>query len=725
MTATKPATQAAQWATVLCAWMALLVVFFHPVFFGGKVLAPLDILESLLKPWATAEKVEVHNAFPYDAISQYLPYNWAVYQSIREDGYIGWNPYAHNGTSILENTMLCPGDWHHQLYRVLSFWDAWNLGIILQFFLAGLGMLVLLRLLAIPPAIALAGVIGYGFYSQFVTWYCHRWVLGAMCWAPWMVWAFLRAFGRHRWVDPLACVFTALAFRGGHLQTCLFVVLTTALVFFADMAEHRHDKRLIRRRIGLLSTTALLSSLLTLDVWWHVIPAYLQGCPPRPFVGWLDSAKQLPTLAAALLPTIFGTPDGIDAMKAFGGDLFNIIFLGAPLVLLGGVGLFKRSAPLTAKVLFCAGLLLPFTPASTWLYLRCTPIFALGCVWLGCVVLKTSLEARYQRNFWRTTFLLFGLAVLAWLAASIALALLRPTLEPVLVSHVTKSLSADKALRAEWMKQRVVVFLDRSFLWHPANLRTLLVMGAGLFSASRIHAGNRRATAFAALLAVLTFAELFFYSRTWLTFSDRPLRRDDLYNTPPWVAAVKHHAGNGSVCLYDRAVFDYMQLNTASSHGIRFQDGYDTVMPPQCRPLDYTSRAPESFADAGVSLFLVHPAVGANDLREKGWILVHNSDDFVLYRNPAFDSRVRARTAEGKTIPVVIEQETPNMRRFVVPPTTAFIEIGETYHAGWRAVMGKAVLSATRSANGGMRIALPAATETAQSIQLRFRPTLF
>jgi hypothetical protein len=39
--------------------------------------------------------------------------------------------------------------------------------------------------------------------------------------------------------------------------------------------------------------------------------------------------------------------------------------------------------------------------------------------------------------------------------------------------------------------------------------------------------------------------------------------------------------------------------------------------------------------------------------------------------------------------------------------------------------MGKAVLSATRSANGGMRIALPAATETAQSIQLRFRPTLF
>ena len=175
------------WARVLTVWLLLVVLFFAPVLFSDKVLAPLDILDSLLKPWATAETINVHNAFPYDAISQYIPYNWSVYQSLQQDGYTGWNPYSHNGTAILENTMLCPGDWHHQLYRFFSFWDAWNIGIVLQFFIAGLGMLLLLRHLGISPHFALLGIVGYGFFSQFITWYSHRRVLGAMCWAPWMV----------------------------------------------------------------------------------------------------------------------------------------------------------------------------------------------------------------------------------------------------------------------------------------------------------------------------------------------------------------------------------------------------------------------------------------------------------------------------------------------------------------------------------------------------------
>ena len=51
--------------------------------------------------------------------SQYLPYNYSVAQSFRQDGDMGWNPYTHNGTAIAENTMLCPGDWHHVLYFFL------------------------------------------------------------------------------------------------------------------------------------------------------------------------------------------------------------------------------------------------------------------------------------------------------------------------------------------------------------------------------------------------------------------------------------------------------------------------------------------------------------------------------------------------------------------------------------------------------------------------------
>ena len=127
--------------------------------------------------------------------------------------------------------MSCPGDWHHQLYRWLPFWAGWDWGIILQYAIAGLGMFVLLVSLGVPPAYALVGVVAFGFYSQFVLWTYHRWVLGSMCWGPWMVWALLRAAKKGRVFDFPSAVFIALAFRGGHLQACAFVVILAALVF--------------------------------------------------------------------------------------------------------------------------------------------------------------------------------------------------------------------------------------------------------------------------------------------------------------------------------------------------------------------------------------------------------------------------------------------------------------------------------------------------------------
>ncbi|MFR4223820.1 MAG: hypothetical protein ACLT38_09485 [Akkermansia sp.] len=74
-----------------------------------------------------------------------MPYSWAMQQSWQSDGYMGWNPYTHNGTSLPENTMLSPGDWHHWLFGFLPFWTAWDAGIWMQFFIAGLGMILLLK----------------------------------------------------------------------------------------------------------------------------------------------------------------------------------------------------------------------------------------------------------------------------------------------------------------------------------------------------------------------------------------------------------------------------------------------------------------------------------------------------------------------------------------------------------------------------------------------------
>ncbi len=57
-------------------------------------------------------------------------------------------------------------------------------------------MIVFLRSRQVPAPYCLLGAIGYGFYSQFVLWIYHRWVLGTMCWAPWILWALMRNRGK-------------------------------------------------------------------------------------------------------------------------------------------------------------------------------------------------------------------------------------------------------------------------------------------------------------------------------------------------------------------------------------------------------------------------------------------------------------------------------------------------------------------------------------------------
>jgi len=67
------------WMFASAAWIVLLLVFFFPVVFQNCVLAPLDILDHLMRPWSDGSGgFGVHNAFVYDAISQYLPYDWNV-----------------------------------------------------------------------------------------------------------------------------------------------------------------------------------------------------------------------------------------------------------------------------------------------------------------------------------------------------------------------------------------------------------------------------------------------------------------------------------------------------------------------------------------------------------------------------------------------------------------------------------------------------------------------
>jgi hypothetical protein len=689
-------------------WTAMVAVFFAPAIFGGKVLAPMDIMECLISPYATQPMENVHNHFTVDAISQYLPYNYSVAESFRQDGYMGWNPYAHNGTPIAENTMLCPGDWHHALYFFLPFWTAWDTGIILQFFIAGLGMIAFLRNRKVPAPYCLLGAAGYGFYSQFVMWIYHRWVLGTMCWAPWILWALMRNREK-RIIDLPSILFIALGFRGGHLQACLFIVLLTGCVWLADWwsSPSRWNLKTLWRVSLPYLVSGIGGALLSIDVLAQTIPPLMAG------------VKELPSLVTVLFPTLLGVPETIDLFKLMGQDLFDLKFTGGVIFVLSVLGLFNRKAPLTAKFLMVISLALVFTPLITYFYSRSTAVYALGASWLAAWQLH-ALTQEPARTVWKKIFIALGVLTLGWLLCSVLIQIFHQDLLSMLQRNLLSRLSAAETGRENWYLLRTERLLEQSCIWYPRTLALLALLWGGLWAASRIHVRARHKLLLASLVILCSLGELLLVQATWVQYADKP-ESAGLYKEPEWMPRLKQQVGDGSVSFYStQGDKDYLHANHLSTFGIKLAEGYETVAPRRLHSLQDKLAHPEAAARAGISHIIVNPRHSLP--QTKGWDLVENNSRYILLANPDYKGRYfAANHATGESAPVQPGRITYNQMDFTVPPGTTALDVLESYSDGWTArINGGKPVPVECTENYGITVPL-AATDTPAHVLLQYR----
>lgn len=623
-------------------WGLLVIVFFYPVFFQTKVIAPLDILEFLLRPWSEeGGGIGIHNASTYDAISQYIPYDWSIYQSLKTNGFIGWNPYIYGGYPILENTMQCPGDWHHLLYRFLSFWDGWNLGIILQFFIAGLGIILMLKEENKSPVLALLGAIGFAFYSQHINWIHHRWILGTTCWFPWIIWAITKARKNNKLIDPLSIAFTALAFRGGHLQSCLFVVLLVGCLFVVDITKTFDKTKIInscKRNFLFYGALGLFAFIFMIDVAYNTIPPYIEAQAARKYIGFFDSIIKLPDLIALVFPTVLGTSQSLDIAKLWGSGILNEKFIGTPIFILSTLGLFDKRTSAKAKLLYCVGLFVCFTPLSTWLYHRVTPVFAIGSIWLAVEKFEIYSKEGFPQKYKKVFIILLLSIIFIWAIASVVISIFEPNILSFLQNNMTKLLPVDKPSRLAWMHERCAYFISEIKIWHPQKIALLSLLTLGTIAITKINQANQRQnTLISFAITIVSFIELFIYSSTWITYSDRPID-DTPYKTPNWVLKLKQETENkGYIYCHNYSKdFDYLQLNTPTVYGIKFFQGYETITPTH---LEYNisnkKYSLDAAADCGISHIIVEP--NDTDLQPlDDWNLCIDSKEFKLYENPKF-----------------------------------------------------------------------------------------
>ncbi len=704
-------------------WLVLCVCFFSPAVFNNKVIAPMDCLECYFRPFADAPIEETHNHFVSDGVSQYLPYKWAIKKSFQEDGYVGWDPLTFNGRPIANNTMASPGDPWNLMYAILPFWSAWDWGIISQFFIAGCGMILLMRFYKMPIWAVLLAAVSFSLYSQYVLWMYHKW-LGAMIWSPFLVWALLKY--RNRLLNFPAIIFLALLWRTGSLQSCTFGFLIVAFVWLAELWENISSGFSVKfgARLSLsYLIVGIAAALLTLDVFVDTFPL-LGGCKD---MGFFWGFSNILTAVTLLFPTSLGIPETLDIAKAFGFSLFDIKFGGGVVFILALIACFNGRAPRVAKVLFIASFVAACTPLVTYIYSRSTIIMALGMSWLAAWQLYDFTQVRFNSAYWcRIVYALVAVLVL-WLVASCAIIGFKEELYQILIDMMRAASGVARQGRLAWQELRVERFLSQILIWNWRNLLLIICLLLGLYCCSNIRPGRRNSPWMAAVV-LLTYVELVLFSSTWITYSRKP-ESGLLFNAPAWMPELREHVKDGSLVAFSPTEdVQFLLENTLSAYGIRMAFGYETFIPPSIaplrwdssqshscviRPLRYDNAETEDFALAGISHVMSDVRWG--DVPLPGWKLVMQEKDFKLYANPDF----KGRYFLDENMPVKANWRTCNRINLTIPAHSRSLTVLESFHSGWKAYAGEKELPIVPTERGGMQIALPT-SESEYELLLEF-----
>jgi len=322
-------------------------ICFSPFFLKGHVLAPLDIVSEMYQPWAGSITMpKIHNHFVTDAVTNFIPHRLVLHESIRQDGYVGWNPFVFGGTAQHANTMLISHEITQGLHRWLDFWPAWVLGRFFQFLLAGMGMAVFLAGRGFGRGICAFGATAYMLNQQFVAWIYFNQVVATFCWMPWVLWALFQAWEKNpRWAAG-AGLFLGLALLGATSNRRAFLLVALGCFWLGCLGEAKKDRGLITGSIffaGMvgegLAAFALQPSITSFLE--NAATGHSRGALGYEHGGWQPLWNLLGSPLTAY-PFVLGSVQTLDLWKLFKLDLFSVGFFGTLPMLIACLAVFSR-----------------------------------------------------------------------------------------------------------------------------------------------------------------------------------------------------------------------------------------------------------------------------------------------------------------------------------------------------------------------------------------------
>jgi len=697
---------------------------FSPWLLGGRVLAPLDIVEEMYLPWrGDRSQPSVHNHAVSDAVTQYLPYRMMAARSLEEDGYVGWSPLEFGGTALNVNTMALSYDWATQLHRFFGFWTAWHLGFIGRFLVAGFGMMVFLRSRRCNARVATALSVAYMMNTEFVSWIYHQWAVASFCWMPWALWALYSAREKSLRHIALAAVFLGLALLGATLQHAAFLAIALGCVWAGWLFEERskeekHTPSRMRYTV-IVMAAGLLAAGLVAFMLEPTVGGYLEnlraGHEREGFgykSGLLQPIMTVLVWPLTIYPFVLGSVQTLDLTKAFLSNGVAYAFFGTLPAVLALVGLFSRRVPAAAKLLIAAGLIIPLTPLVGVLYQRVSLLWILGGCWAAAIWVSTATENELK-NLARWCWRILLAVLLLWVAVSIALVVFGKPLEIFLVARAQEAAARGQfTIFPEWVQMRAIGLLHYLRVWNPWQFLGLGGLALSLWGLGRCRGkASWSGVAFAAGIAV----QLSVFWWQWTTWS---VERD-IYGRPELVRILQKETGTSGRLAQSSGRPGEIPFppNTLVPAGVAIAGGYESIHPDGMR-----SATGKPWDFPGTTCFLGR----LDGERPAGWRQAWSDGEWVLMSNPgaAIGRVVLDSGAEESLQPSALQRKTFNTMEVFVPAGARRVEIFSNWNRGWRwrdEVAGVWV-PASRGQTKGVELVFSAPRPEAEVVSLRFDP---
>ncbi|MDP4235387.1 MAG: YfhO family protein [Bacteroidota bacterium] len=575
----------------------VLTLTFSPYIFDGKTFLPSDLFDTMTSPSnAEYKPPQAQNHYIFDGLAQAYPYKILTQQALRDGNLAYWNPHILAGYPQYAESLANNFD----IFNLLLLWfnplDTILLQTILELFVAGIGMVLLLRFFGVNRLVNIAFAGAYMLNTMFITSAHYRCTIASFCWMPFVVLMLLRFYHYGNKENLLfASMFLALSFLGGNFQTSFFAAAIVSVVLIGYPSKQQEHS--LFARCGFVILVGLLSFVLSAVMWLPSLELLFQTLFHG---GSLNSTNvydeytirqrilSLPLLITFVFPGITGNAQSFNLKKIAGVDIMNfsgaIGYLPMLFAIWGSYRLWKSKHLRPFILLILGSILLPIaTPLFAILYHRFFIVASFAMCIIGAVTFHSfvdnSTTRREFRSYFRWTNIFFASMTVLLLIACGYLALMHDSVYPRIVKYVAGMIpgSAFGTGNESWMYGRIektlqYYSLTSLGLWIPIVAAVVLAVLLSSYSNGRTSKRTLRM-----LIVPFSLIGLVVFTFDWLPALDQ--KKFPIYPDNKIVQYLREDTLHGRYATWRDGSKDpyLMPENNSVVYGLNDIHGYETL----------------------------------------------------------------------------------------------------------------------------------------------------